>query len=183
MFPKLEQIKQMRERLGWSQSELAQKVGISQSAIPKYENDKQIPSYEIAVKIFEVLIKEENKMDNDVEEIMNTRIVTVNSNSTFREAKELMKSNSISQIPVVKNSTIIGTITEPMVLDLLESYKNISTLLDEKVDNIMQEVIPTVPKNTKIKEITALIRHFHAVLVLSEGKIVGIVTAADLLEL
>lgn len=183
MFPKLEQLKQMRERLGWSQSELAQKVGISQSAIPKYENDKQIPSYEIAVKIFEILIKEEDKMDTDVTEIMNTRIVKVNPNTTFRETKELMKSNSISQIPVVRNNTIIGTITEPMILDLLESYQNLSSLLDAKVIDIMQEVLPTVPGITKIKEVTALIRHYHAVLVLSRGSIVGIVTAADLLEL
>ena len=48
-------IKSMLKKVGKSQDELAQKVGLSQSAINHYANGKRKPSYEMAWNIVEVL--------------------------------------------------------------------------------------------------------------------------------
>ena len=56
IFPQLEQIKLIREKIVISQVQLAKKAGISQSTIPKYENGTQVPSYNTAKKIFQILL-------------------------------------------------------------------------------------------------------------------------------
>ncbi|MHA2169646.1 MAG: CBS domain-containing protein [Candidatus Kariarchaeaceae archaeon] len=182
VFPRLREIKRIREKIGWSQIELAQKVGISQSAIPKYESGKQVPSYEIATKIFELLLEEDIQIDPTVSEIMATRVIVVNGKRNFGEVLDLMKEKSISQIPVVRNKTVIGTISETIILDLLDKYHNITTLRDECAEDVMGPALPTVPKNAKMKEITPLLRHFGAIIVTDYGELAGIITKADLLE-
>ncbi len=183
IFPKLAEIKRIREKIGMSQAELAEKIGISQSAIPKYENRKQIPSYEIAVRIFEVLLEEDIKIDFEVSEIMTTKIVKLSPNSSLGSALDIMKEQSISQLPVIQGEKIVGTINESLVLELLDRYRNLSSLRDESVANVMQDVLPIVPKTSKLQEITPLLRHYGAVIVLSQGKLEGIVTKADLLDI
>ena len=42
--------------------------------------------------------------------------------------------------------------------------------------------LPTVPKSAKLKEITPLLRHYGAVLIIDYGELAGIITKADLLE-
>ena len=182
IFPKLAEIKRIREKIGWSQSELAAKVGISQSAIPKYENGRQIPSYEIAVKIFDLILEEDIKIDLEVSEIMTTKIVKVKPDSSLGEALDIMKEKSISQLPVIKGNIIVGTVNESLVLELLNRYRNLDSLRHESVENIMGEILPVVPKSAKIEEITPLLRHFGAVIVIIRGKLSGIVTKADLLD-
>lgn len=183
MFPKLNEIKRIRERVGMSQAELAQRVGVSQSAIPKYESGKQVPSYEIATKIFDILLDEDVKIDPTVLEIMEPRLVKVQEKDTFGEALELMKKYSISQIPVMKSKIVVGTISESLTLDLLDQYRTLNTMKEELVGNIMNPILPIVPHTCKVKEITPLLKHYHGVLVLREGLLIGIVTKADLLKL
>ena len=183
IFPKLAEIKRIREKIGWSQSELAEKIGISQSAIPKYENGKQIPSYQIGVKIFDLLLEEDIKIDLEVSEIMTSKIIKVSPESSLGEALDIMKERSISQLPVIKGNLVVGTINESLVLELLDRYYNLTSLRDESVENVMTDILPIVPKSAKLQEITPLLKHFGAVMVLFQGKLSGIVTKADLLDM
>ncbi|MDH5401621.1 MAG: CBS domain-containing protein [Candidatus Heimdallarchaeota archaeon] len=183
MFPNLREIKRIREKIGWSQSLLSEKVNISQSAITKYENGSQIPSYEIATKIFEVLMNEELKFDPNVEEVMTRSVKTVTEDVSFGQSLEIMKKYSISQIPVVRKSTMIGTISENRALDLFDSYHNLALLKEQKVVDIMDKSLPTVPYGTKITEITPLLRRFGGVIIIHNGNLDGIITKADLLFL
>ncbi|NJO03051.1 MAG: helix-turn-helix transcriptional regulator [Bacteroidia bacterium] len=49
-----ERIAQLRKQKGWSQSELADKIGASREAIGKYERNEALPSVETAKKIAQV---------------------------------------------------------------------------------------------------------------------------------
>ncbi len=182
-FPKIKEIKVLREKIGWSQSKLAEKVGISQSTIPKYESGLQIPSYETAIKMFELLLQEEMLFDPEVSEIMTTKLTIVSRKTPLGEVLDIMKEKSISQVPVVQNKTVVGTISETITLDLLDKYQDIHSLRDANAEDIMGEIMPCVPKSTKLREITPLLRRYSGVLVINEGKLVGIVTKADLLEI
>lgn len=44
-------IAQLRKQSGWSQTELARKIGASREAIGKYERNEALPSVETAIKI------------------------------------------------------------------------------------------------------------------------------------
>ena len=55
MLNDLEKIKYMRQKLGLSQTELANIAGVSQSLITKIERGKIEPSYTLVKKIFSVL--------------------------------------------------------------------------------------------------------------------------------
>ena len=181
MFPDLKEIKRIRENIGWSQIELANRIGISQSAITKYEAGSQIPSYEIGSKIFEILLKEDLESNPNVTELMATNIITISPKKTFGETLDLMREHSISQIPVVENGKVVGTVSETSTLDLLDNYSNLRAMREEFIENVMAEPLPSVPKNTKLKHITPLLRQFDAILINEGGNIIGIVTKADLL--
>lgn len=54
-LPLGERLKQLRQERGWSQAELAAKVGADAGQISRYENGRMTPSAEAVVKIAEVL--------------------------------------------------------------------------------------------------------------------------------
>ena len=110
-FPKLSELKRLRERIGISQIDLATKVGVSQSAIPKYESGKQIPSYNIATKIFDILQDADMEISPEVWEIMTSNVTTVPSDTKFNQVKKIMNQKSISQIPITHENQIVGTVS------------------------------------------------------------------------
>lgn len=114
---------------------------------------------------------------------MTGKITKVSPSSPLGEALDIMKEKSISQIPVIKDNLVVGTISESLVLELLNRYRNLNSLRDESVENIMGEILPIVPESAKIQEITPLLRRYGAVMVLVQGKLSGIVTKADLLDM
>lgn len=183
MFPDLKEMKRIRLQIGWSQNDLAEKVGISQSAITKYENGTQIPSYKIATKIFEVLLSEEENEDPEVSDIMEDNVFFLSQDENYNKASEIMKDKSISQIPVVNGVLVVGTISESKTLDLLDRYHNLSHLKNAKLEEIMDDILPQVPSTAKLNEVTPLLKHYGAVLINRNGNIIGIITKADLLNI
>ena len=61
MLPSIESVKQQRLKIGMTQKELANQVGVSTSMINQIESGRSAPSYETAKKIFEVLEKQERE--------------------------------------------------------------------------------------------------------------------------
>ena len=47
-------IKELRNKYRFTQTELAEKVGITKSTIAAYENDSRLPSYEVLIKLANV---------------------------------------------------------------------------------------------------------------------------------
>lgn len=47
-------IKELRNKYRFTQSELAEKVGVTKSTIAAYENDSRLPSYEVLIKLANV---------------------------------------------------------------------------------------------------------------------------------
>ena len=59
-------IKEARERLGFTQNELAELVGVTASAITNYEKETSHPKESIMYKLFEVLDVDANYLFQDV---------------------------------------------------------------------------------------------------------------------
>jgi predicted transcriptional regulator len=51
----------------------------------------------------------------------------------------------------------------------------------KKIADIMEETPPTVAKTASVKVVSNLLRHYPTVLVSESGKLIGLITKADLL--
>ena len=171
----LSEIKKIRKSLGLTQTDLAKMANVSQSLIAKIESGKIDPTFTKTKKIFETLDLLQNKEEIKAEELMNKKIISVDPGENIKESINKMKKYGISQMPVIEQDNVIGMVSESTLLDALMGSKS------KKIAEIMEESPPTVSKTASIKVISNLLKHYPVVLVSESGKLVGLITKADLL--
>ncbi|MEM3374519.1 MAG: CBS domain-containing protein [Candidatus Woesearchaeota archaeon] len=112
---------------------------------------------------------------------MSKPVKKITKDITIREAVKIMDENNIGILPVVENEKPIGVITER---DILRRVVAKNQSLDTKVETIMTKNPVTIEHDATILEATRLMSEnsFRHLLVLKNGKLVGIVTAKDVIE-
>ncbi|MCK4550903.1 MAG: CBS domain-containing protein [Candidatus Aenigmarchaeota archaeon] len=179
MFPNIKEIKRRRIALGITQAQLALRSETSQSLIAKLESNLIEPSYSVVGRIFRALDVLESKNKIKAKDIMRKNIVTVKPTDTVARAITLMKKEEISQVPVIENKAIVGSISEKTILEkIMAENKNIKQL---KVFDIMDNAFPTVNEKTPVDVLISILKHNQAVIILLNNKLAGIVTKADVL--
>lgn len=168
------QLKKLRTDAGLTQRRLAQLVGVSQAHIAKIENGKVDPRLSTVNKILRVLTEGEGRKCKD---IMTRNVIFAEPKGRVLEVSEIMMQKAISQLPVVQDGRIIGTVTEESIIKNL--HINIA---DETVEKIMDPPLPSVPEDTEVNMIRPLLEDHPGVLVVHKGDVVGIVTRSDLLK-
>lgn len=110
----------------------------------------------------------------------NQEVVTLDCEKTITEAINIMKTLSISQLPITQQGMVIGKVTESNILDsLLEN----PSLRSAAVKEIMTASLPFVDLNTSIDKISGMINKDNsAVLVEDEQGKFGIITQYDIIE-
>lgn len=109
------------------------------------------------------------------------RLVSVDASATLRTALELIRSNDVSQLPVIENGRPVGALHDYEVMRVvLES----PAIADAPVARVMGPCFPTVPPATPIDEVIRLMttQHHSAVLVGDDDGIRGILTRYDVVE-
>ena len=183
MLPRIDYIKQGRIRLGLTQRELASLSGISTSMINQIESGRCKPSYDTAKKIFEVLSSQEGKTSLKAGDICSHEVISVQKDENLEIAIEKMMKNSISQIPVLDVSKIVGLVSEDILArKVLESddKKNIHQV---PILQIMEPPPPIVDIATPAKALIPLVRFAKCVLVSRKGEVTGIITISDTLKM
>jgi len=176
-----EELRNLRRRFRLTQKELAQKAGVSQSLIARIENKTVDPRLSTVRRIFNAItsIQSERKKAKD---IMHSPVVTIDAMDTIKSAITLMKKYAISQLPVLRENKLIGSIQESTLLDKLVDSKNSDRFFSNSVYNIMEKSFPVVEPEADVNYvINVLSRENSAVLVIDNKKIVGIITKIDLL--
>jgi len=180
-LPPLTEIQKRREKLHLTQTQLAEKAGVSQSLIARLETGTVDPRYSKVASIFRALDELRGK-EIEAKEIMTKDVVGVKADSTIEEAAEAMKERGVSQMPVYEGENTIGSISEKNMLDAIARGINMQTFPLEKVREHMDSAFPTVKQETPLSVISALLEHNKAVVVQDAGKPVGIITNADMLK-
>jgi len=183
MLPSLEEIARKRKLLGLTQKELAMLAGVSQSFIAKIESGKISPSYTRVKAIFDVLFQLESKMSFRAKHIMHGKVIGVQREDVVSRAVQLMMDYDYSQLPVFDGDRVIGSISEKTILNLIASGRDILEISSKPVEEVMDEAFPQVDENTPLTLISNLLQVYPAVLVLRKGRVVGIITKADLLKI
>jgi len=168
------QFKKLRIDAGLTQRQLAQLVGISQAHIAKIENGKVDPRLSTVNKILQVLTEGEGRK---CEDIMTRNLILAKPNDKILKISEVMMKKAISQLPVMQNGKIIGTVTEESIIKNL--HINIA---DETAKKIMDPPLPCLSEDTSIGIIRPLLEDYPGVLVMRKGDVVGIITRSDLLK-
>jgi len=168
-------LKKLRLEAGLTQRQLAKLVGISQAHIAKIENEKVDPRLSTVNKILEVLTSGEKRK---CREIMTENVIFASPNDRVLEVSKIMMKHAISQLPVIENGIVIGTVTEESIIRNLSS-----TVAERKVEEIMEPPLPMIPENASINIAKSLLEESPAVLVVKKGKVKGIITRSDLLKI
>lgn len=178
MIPELSEIKRKRKELHLTQKELSKKSNVSQSIIAKIENNKVVPSYENAKRLFNALSFEPKKKQT-VKSIMRKNLVSISEKEKVSEAINLMNKHGISQLPVMKRNIPIGTVTEK---NLLEKINSGTINSSDKVEKVMEGCLPIIESSSEIEVVSALLKYYPAALIKEKDKIAGIVTRTNIIR-
>lgn len=182
MLPSLDEIAKKRKMLGLTQKQLARMAGVSQSFIAKIESGKIDPSYNKVKAIFDVLEKMETKVNHTAKKIFHKGVVGVQKNETIGKAISLMMKHGYSQLPVFDGEQVVGCISEKTILNQVTVGKELSQLSQRLVEEIMEEAPPRIDENAPLPLVSSLLHVYPAVLVTKKGKVIGIITKADLFK-
>ena len=183
-LPDLSKIRELRKKLNITQEELGEKVGIRQSTISRIENGELDPPYSKFKAIYEFLENESKKRSQSLitaNDIMTRKIYHLTSNSTVKDAIELMNKHKISQVPILDvHGQNIGSITSKKVQKYIIDNPDILYL---KVLDVKELPFPEVEKNWNVKDISNLLLNYPAILVKELGSYIGIITDSNFLKL
>ena len=183
MFPSLEDIAKKRRMLGLKQAELAKLAGVSQSLIAKLESGKIDSSYTKVKTIFDALERLEVKTKIQAGKMLHKEVVGIQKSEPISKVVQLMKSHGYSQLPVFDGKQPVGSISEKTILHQILAGKDLSQISALPTGEIMEEAFPQVGEDAPLSLISSLLQVYSAVLVSKKGKVVGIISKADLLRM
>lgn len=124
--------------------------------------------------------------------IMTAPVITLKKHDSLEKAERLFKKHHIRHIPVVSDDVVVGMLSYTDLLRL--SFADITDSVDSDADamvynmfsinQVMKRNIITVSSSNSIKEVAEILasKEFHALPVVDNNKLVGIVTTTDLIK-
>jgi predicted transcriptional regulator len=181
-------IRDTRNELDITLSELGEAARISPSQLSRLENSEGNPSYEAIYRVYTEL--KEQQGEATVESILTSKKEShddiqfeyVEPDDTCADVATRMDKYSISQLPVIENERAVGSVTDKTLIELEEDLE--SVLIQDVADPSFPEVAVTNDQET----VRNLLRTNQAVLLTESpdtditpiiGPYVGLVTAAD----
>jgi predicted transcriptional regulator len=165
-------LRERRNELGLTQSELAERADVSQPLIARIEGGDVDPRLSTLRRIVNALAEAETGIVR-ADDLMHESVIHVEPHDELREAVRKMEDEAYSQLPVLQDGVPVGSISQG---DLVHADADDRS---EEVREFMGESFPTVSEDTTLDEITSLLEHYKAVMVTDRGETVGIITEAD----
>jgi CBS domain-containing protein len=130
------------------------------------------------------------KKRTPVSKIMTTNPLSVNTNNSVRDVVEIFKNNNIHHLPVVSGDDLKGLISKSDI-DRISFVSNsqgdkANTVVYDTltIDQVMTTDLKTVDEDDQIREAAEMLANgnYHALPVLSDNKLKGIVTSTDIIK-
>lgn len=131
------------------------------------------------------------KKRTPISKIMTTDVVTLNIIDTLETAKELFSKHNIRHIPIVQNKEVLGILSYSDMLrisyaEVSDDDKSVDTFVYDMytIKQVMAKNLFMVPPNSTIKDVAKMLneKEFHALPVVEDNELVGIVTTTDLIN-
>ncbi len=127
-----------------------------------------------------------------IDKIMTRHIFKIEVSKTLQEAKDMFINHHIRHLPVVFGNELVGMLSrnDLMRLSFGDTYGNNDTSVDAtlfdmlSIKDIMTHHPVVVQSNQTINEVASVLveQDFHALPVVEEDKLVGIITIGDVRE-
>lgn len=123
--------------------------------------------------------------------IMSKNVIALTREDDLERAEMLFKRHNIRHIPVVSGESVIGMLSYSDLLRISFSEVNndehtIDSVVYDmfSIEQVMTKNVTSVTSETTIKEAAEILakREFHALPVVNDGILIGIVTTTDLLN-
>lgn len=168
-------LRERRTELGLTQQEVADAAGVSQPLIARIEGDSVDPRLSTVRRIVEVLEAREATVTR-ASDLMTDEVISVDADARVRLAAQRMSEAAYSQLPVLEDGVVVGSIT----------LRDLATLDDDArstpIRVHMRAPFPSVTPDATRGEVESILEHARAVLVTDAGRPIGIITEADLAE-
>ena len=126
-----------------------------------------------------------------ISKIMSTNVISLTLNNSLLDAEELFKSYKIRHIPVVEKKDIIGilSLTDLQRISFVDNFGEEEIDIDNAVyemlgvEQVMVKNPIAIRSDKTIKEVAEILskNEFHALPVVEDHELIGIVTTTDLL--
>jgi len=113
-------------------------------------------------------------------DIMATELVTIGEDATIKEVIRILVKHKVTGLPVVSDDmTLLGMVTEKDILKMLYYRESVKS-----VGDLMTTDVTWFDENTDLMKIfEGLVENnFRRVPILSEGKLVGIISRGDVIR-
>ncbi len=126
-----------------------------------------------------------------VSEIMSKNIIALTREDNLERAEKLFKQHKIRHIPVVQGETVIGMLSYSDLLrisfsEVADDEHNIDSVVFDMftIEQVMTKNVISIASNTSIKDAAEILakQEFHALPVVDQGILIGIITTTDLLN-
>lgn len=127
-----------------------------------------------------------------VSSIMSKDLITLRFRDDLETAEHLFKHHKIRHIPVVKNGMLKGMLsyTDLLRISFADAFGEDEMSVDSVVYNmftieqVMVKNVVTMPSTSTVKQVADMLskKEFHAIPIVDDGKLVGIVTSTDLIR-
>ena len=107
------------------------------------------------------------------------KLVSSQKSDSIKDAIALMNKTSVSQIPVMENGEVVGSLTDNKLLARIIENPN---LKDAHVSDVMEEPMKFVALDSTLDVLSSMVEKEKAVLVRDEAHQVHIITKHDILE-
>jgi CBS domain-containing protein len=117
----------------------------------------------------------------EIETIMTTDVITVARHTPITRVLEIMSEHDVTGLPVVNDDmTLVGIISEKDLLTLISDQEDNSA----QAEDFMTEDIVSFDQDEDIIAICESLtnNHFRRVPIVSQGKLVGIVSRRDIIK-
>jgi signal-transduction protein with cAMP-binding, CBS, and nucleotidyltransferase domain len=120
-------------------------------------------------------------MDIFVKDMMNKQIVSIDVSLTVKEAAKMMDDTGVSCLVITKENVPVGILTER---DFVTRITSLDRSSSTSVQNVMSLPLITVGPSDTAGKLAELMKEkkIHKVPVIEGNRLVGIVTATDLIR-
>ena len=131
------------------------------------------------------------KQRTPVSKIKSRDVITLNLNDNMELAEKLFETKHIRHIPIVSGKKVVGVLSHTDLMrisfsDLDEDENEINSVVYDlfSIEQVMAKSVVSVSSETTFKETAEILtkHEFHAVPVVGDGELVGIVTSTDLIQ-
>ncbi len=120
-------------------------------------------------------------MNEPLSSIMTRNVITASPDDPIRKAMDVFMENRVHHLPIVVGKRLVGILTTYDIFKLMSRTANFD---DTTIGDVMTTHLATLEPHDKVGSAAELFleNRFHAVPVVKDGELVGIVTSFDVIK-